>query len=202
MAHAFKHMGKAASDEKTQASLERLFTIWGERNIFDANLLSEFKKSFGECSFCNCSVKHLTYALSKVGLHKKRPSGITSSKEPPSKVPRHISDVDILESSKENGKSREEPKTVETILRRERKKSESIANEVVQFDKEGKKEVHITLSPKMGPVREPPEAEELIKAMQELENAASSDGFVREKIAQLPAEVSDASLISKITGNV
>lgn len=180
LAHAFKHMGKAASDEKTQASLERLFTIWGERNIFDANLLSEFKKSF-------------------VGLHKKRPSGITSSKEPPSKVPRHISDVDILESSKENGKSREEPKTVETILRRERKKSESIANEVVQFDKEGKKEVHITLSPKMGPVREPPEAEELIKAMQELENAASSDGFVREKIAQLPAEVSDASLISKIT---
>lgn len=71
---------------------------------------------------------------------------------------------------------------------------------MIQFDKEGKKEVHITLSPKL-PVNDAPEPEELIKSLQSLENAASSDGIVRGKIAQLPPEVSDVSLLTKISGS-
>ena len=77
--------------------------------------------------------------------------------------------------------------------KKERKKSES--NEAVSCDKE----IHTTLSPK-APPSDPPEPEELIKALQDLENAASSDGTVREKIAQLPADVSDVALISNILG--
>ena len=38
----------------------------------------------------------------------------------------------------------------------------------------------------------------LIKALQELENTASTDSSVREKIASFPPEVSDASLLEKI----
>ncbi|XP_031570374.1 regulation of nuclear pre-mRNA domain-containing protein 1B-like [Actinia tenebrosa] len=45
---------------------------------------------------------------------------------------------------------------------------------------------------------EPPDAEELIKALQELEQSASQDAVVREKIANLPAEVQDVSLLEKI----
>lgn len=45
---------------------------------------------------------------------------------------------------------------------------------------------------------EPPEPEDLIKAILELENSASSDAVVRGKIANLPPEVSEISLLSKL----
>ena len=61
--------------------------------------------------------------------------------------------------------------------------------------------MHITLSPKL-PATDAPEPEELIKSLQSLESAASSDGVVRAKIAELPPEVSDVSLLSKISGNI
>lgn len=77
---------------------------------------------------------------------------------------------------------------------RERKKS---ATEV-QVEVDGTVETHIHLSPQT-PGGDPPEPEELIKAIQDLElNIASSDEKVRERIAQLPREVSEVSLISKI----
>ncbi|XP_043946137.1 regulation of nuclear pre-mRNA domain-containing protein 1B isoform X4 [Protopterus annectens] len=41
--------------------------------------------------------------------------------------------------------------------------------------------------------------EELIKALQDLENAASGDAAVRQKIASLPQEVQDVSMLEKIT---
>jgi len=47
---------------------------------------------------------------------------------------------------------------------------------------------------------EAPSAEELVKALSDLENSASSDAAVRERIAALPPEVSDASLLEKLTG--
>ncbi|XP_069508496.1 regulation of nuclear pre-mRNA domain-containing protein 1B isoform X6 [Ambystoma mexicanum] len=42
-------------------------------------------------------------------------------------------------------------------------------------------------------------ADDLIKALQELESAASGDATVRQKIASLPQEVQDVSLLEKIT---
>lgn len=41
---------------------------------------------------------------------------------------------------------------------------------------------------------------ELIRALQELENAASGDSVLRQRISSLPAEVQDASLLHRITG--
>ncbi|KAM8947162.1 regulation of nuclear pre-mRNA domain-containing protein 1B isoform 2-T2 [Pelodytes ibericus] len=41
--------------------------------------------------------------------------------------------------------------------------------------------------------------EDLIKALQDLENAASGDAAVRQQIASLPQEVQDVSLLEKIT---
>lgn len=51
------------------------------------------------------------------------------------------------------------------------------------------------------PPGDPPEPEEIIKAIQDLEmNIASSDEKVREKIANLPKELSDMSVVAKIEG--
>ncbi|KAJ8919894.1 hypothetical protein NQ315_006423 [Exocentrus adspersus] len=78
---------------------------------------------------------------------------------------------------------------------RERRKSET---EKIVENSDGSVETHVHLSPHTPP-GDPPEPEELIKAIQELElNIASSDEIVRERIAQLPREVSEVSLISKI----
>lgn len=45
---------------------------------------------------------------------------------------------------------------------------------------------------------DPPEPEELIKALLSLENSASSDANIRERIANLPPEVSELALLSKL----
>merc|ERR1712183_108597 len=63
------------------------------------------------------------------------------------------------------------------------------------------KEETLTLSPRQGGSPGsgvPPEPEELIQALQDLENSASSDAIVREKIAKLPPEVSEVAKIDSI----
>uniref|UniRef100_A0A9J8BIR9 Proton-coupled zinc antiporter SLC30A8 n=1 Tax=Cyprinus carpio carpio TaxID=630221 RepID=A0A9J8BIR9_CYPCA len=46
---------------------------------------------------------------------------------------------------------------------------------------------------------EPPQTADLIRALQELENAASSDAALRQRISSLPPEVQDTSLLHKVT---
>ncbi|KAL4629755.1 regulation of nuclear pre-mRNA domain-containing protein 1A isoform X1 [Arapaima gigas] len=46
---------------------------------------------------------------------------------------------------------------------------------------------------------EPPQTAELIRALQELENAASGDSVLRQRISSLPPEVQDTSLLHRIT---
>ncbi|XP_064467042.1 regulation of nuclear pre-mRNA domain-containing protein 1B-like [Ornithodoros turicata] len=67
-------------------------------------------------------------------------------------------------------------------VQKKRKKEEPDASPIVREEKSG----------------EPPDPTVLIKALTDLENTASSDAAVREKIASLPPEVSDASLLDKI----
>ncbi|XP_062987388.1 regulation of nuclear pre-mRNA domain-containing protein 1A isoform X3 [Elgaria multicarinata webbii] len=46
---------------------------------------------------------------------------------------------------------------------------------------------------------DPPQTVDLIRALQELENAASGDAAVHQRIASLPIEVQDVSLLDRIT---
>ncbi|XP_014207970.1 regulation of nuclear pre-mRNA domain-containing protein 1B [Copidosoma floridanum] len=75
--------------------------------------------------------------------------------------------------------------------KKERKKSET------EIEVDGTKELHVTLSPRT-PGGDPPETEELIKALMDLENTASSDAAVRERIASFPPEVSEVSLLANL----
>lgn len=47
-------------------------------------------------------------------------------------------------------------------------------------------------------IGDPPEPEELIKVLSNLENSASSDANIRERIANLPPEVSEIAMLSKL----
>lgn len=100
---------------------------------------------------------------------------------------REPEDSSFHESAKKPRISREEQKP--KVIERERKISE------VEVD--GTKELHVTLSPH-STSGDPPEADELIKALLELENSASVDVAVREKISKLPPEVSEVKLLAKL----
>lgn len=90
-------------------------------------------------------------------------------------------------------KHNETIKKIKTLTK-ERKKSEVV---------DEKSDTQINMSPQPGDSNDPPESEELIKAILDLENnIASSDENVRERIAQLPREVSEVSQISKLEGKL
>ncbi|KAJ8713627.1 hypothetical protein PYW07_013997 [Mythimna separata] len=104
---------------------------------------------------------------------------------PPKKVNKKRKSVDVEIVSKEEKKAK-----VEARAKQERRRSETV-------EVDGHLETHTTLSPKTPP-GDPPEPEELVKALLELEASASSDEAVRERIASLPPEVSEVQLLSKL----
>lgn len=77
----------------------------------------------------------------------------------------------------------------------EKGNDKKIKSEIIEVN--GTVETHVTLSPHQ-PEGDPPEPEELIKVLQDLENSASSDAVVRERIANLPPEVSELSALAKL----
>lgn len=95
------------------------------------------------------------------------------------------------------GKLSKRPKTVQSKTNSESKTSDEPVEKKSRLDElimEEEDDDYLTLSP-----TEPPDAEELVKALNDLENAPSTDAAVREKIASLPPEVQDISRLDKIT---
>uniref|UniRef100_A0A182WAJ8 CID domain-containing protein n=1 Tax=Anopheles minimus TaxID=112268 RepID=A0A182WAJ8_9DIPT len=90
-----------------------------------------------------------------------------------------------------NANESDPPKKSRTAVGTEKKAK----SEVVEVN--GKVETHITLSPHQ-PDGDPPEPEDLIKVILELENSASSDAAVRERIASLKPEVSELAALDKL----
>lgn len=71
------------------------------------------------------------------------------------------------------------------------------ASESEMVTADGRVERHVTLSPRT-PGGDPPEPEELVRMLHELEGSASGDAAVREKIAALPPAVSEPSFLTKL----
>jgi len=169
MKKVFEHLAQLEFDDKTIMSLVRLIGIWQERQIFDKKILHE---------------------ISKIWDHKRRQSGDQASVSPKKR--------DSTGSSSA-----------------ERRKSREVADINQEIDVEGMldapleaasgsgrpEEETLTLSPRQGGSPgsgDPPEPEELIQALTDLENSASSDAVVREKIAKLPPEVSEVGKIDSL----
>ncbi|CAL1284910.1 unnamed protein product [Larinioides sclopetarius] len=121
LSKAFAHVNESVNDAKTKSGLDRIISVWEDRNVYDSTVISSLRAA----------------------MPKKKK-------------------IKVLE--------------VEPVVKKT-------------------KEELTVLSPR----GDPPEAEDLIKALQDLENSPSTDAVVREKIAQLPPEVSDVSLLEKIT---
>lgn len=127
-------------------SLDRIITIWNERNIYDQNLLAEFRKSLSKNRTLS-PVKSNNQIVDKL---KKR------------------------KDSNEDSKIEESPsKKIRTSL---------LSQSNVELPIKG----------------EDVDSKELINCLKSLENTASSDAVIRERIAKLPPEVSDTNLIDKL----
>ncbi|XP_028029177.1 regulation of nuclear pre-mRNA domain-containing protein 1B [Bombyx mandarina] len=123
------------------------------------------------------------YDAEKIKDFKDAIAGIEAPVTPSKVSKRKSTDTEVKESTKKH--------KIESRSKTERRRSET------KVEVDGQIETHTTLSPKTPP-GDPPEPEELIKALLELESSASSDEAVRERIASLPPEVSEVQLLSKL----
>ncbi|XP_011297343.1 regulation of nuclear pre-mRNA domain-containing protein 1B [Fopius arisanus] len=116
---------------------------------------------------------------------------VTESIKEPGTPPRKKSRNEIEKETFKKSDKKSDKRSDKKSNKKERKKSET------EIEVDGTKELHVTLSPRT-PAGDPPETEELIKALMDLENTASSDAAVRERIASLPPEVSEVSLLANL----
>lgn len=183
--NAFTHIGETcSSDDKTLGSLGRILKIWEERGVYDEKLIQEYRNALNNVSDNTESVK--------AGPVSKRKS------------------IEVAENGRDPMKKQ---KTTSTSSGgKEHGKRETI-------EVNGTVETHVILSPKVPTGKfldtfitptptqntnfihpfhidlgDPPEPEELIKALLSLENSASSDANIRERIANLPPEGNSNSI--------
>ncbi|XP_077074132.1 regulation of nuclear pre-mRNA domain-containing protein 1B isoform X1 [Siphateles boraxobius] len=81
----------------------------------------------------------------------------------------------------------------------DRKNLKRSYQKVQEEEEEEDDDYRVQYSPHETDAAAPQLTEDLVKALQDLENAASGDAAVRQKIASLPQEVQDVSLLEKIT---
>jgi len=175
MRKVFEHLAGLDFDDKTIMSLVRLIGIWQERQIFDKKILDEISKIW----------KH------KNSLGKHNQSNSDSDQISPQKR-RESAGSNV--SDRERRKSRENAE-VDDLL------DETLPPGMGVPPTPALNDESVVLSPRQGGSPgsgDPPEPEELIQALQHLENSASSDAVVREKIAKLPPSVSEVGRIAAL----
>eukprot|EP00088_Acartia_fossae_P000201 TRINITY_DN10067_c1_g1_i1.p1 TRINITY_DN10067_c1_g1~~TRINITY_DN10067_c1_g1_i1.p1 ORF type:complete len:394 (-),score=94.22 TRINITY_DN10067_c1_g1_i1:588-1721(-) len=183
----FHHLSSLGLEDKTKQSLGRLLHIWGERQIFEKSLLQD--------------VENMWSRKSKAPLDTSTDS-IKSTATTPSR--KHSSNSGGAQNAAEIAEERRKSDNIdidemlESPLRKlnQSKDSSHDTPSITQLLEES-----TTLSPRLASPGsgDPPEPEELIVALQNLENAASSDAEVREKIAKLPPEVSEITKLEALT---
>ncbi|XP_025017655.1 regulation of nuclear pre-mRNA domain-containing protein 1B [Tetranychus urticae] len=190
---AFAAVAKEA-DEKTWKGLERILAVWGERNIYDSNQISEWRKAIDDFK----PSKNGSTDENNGPTKKERTSTPVANDAKRFKAS-HKSNIskttaNTNSSSIKNTSSYSTTGAKNSMKKAISKQSDNNGTKIersVKFD-DSKLTVNETSIAK---VIDP---EELISALHELEHSASSDANVREKIASLPPEVSDASLLKKI----
>lgn len=153
---AFAHISVRNPDKNTHAGLRRILSVWQERNVFDADQISEFDQYLPDKSDDSETAVEKNDAKTR----KSRPAPASKEDAPHWHGP--------------------EPSA-------KRRKPDAAGEDADSNAKDSEKKP-----------REPPDPLVIVKALQDLEETASSDATVRERIASLPPEVSDVTLLEKI----
>ncbi|ELT89785.1 hypothetical protein CAPTEDRAFT_170579 [Capitella teleta] len=176
---AYKCASKEA-DEKTRDSMNRMLNIWKERNVFDEELIEKARigmQRMGQLA------KFKAQRAKELEAIKKQQQENGTKEEPEAKA-------EIKEPAEEKPKKEGPPK-------KKKKVELSLRDEIEQEIKNGP-----GIAPEDQSILEEffllKQAEDLVKALNDLESSASSDASVRERIAALPQEVSDVSCLEKL----
>uniref|UniRef100_A0A1Q3F5J3 Putative regulator of nuclear mrna n=1 Tax=Culex tarsalis TaxID=7177 RepID=A0A1Q3F5J3_CULTA len=185
---AFKLIAQSGPEEKTIHSLNRILNIWGERGVYEEAKIKEYSAALNqrEKSPAATAATVATAIPSKKNGEEKR-----EKRKPEGDSNGHGQKKKSKSSSSSSSSAATNNTAATTTTEKKPAKTE------VTIEVNGKVETHVTLSPHQ-PDGDPPEPEELIKVIQELENSASSDAAVRERIANLPPEVSELSALAKL----
>ncbi|KAK7077044.1 Regulation of nuclear pre-mRNA domain-containing protein 1A [Halocaridina rubra] len=177
LSKVFEHLGGLRLDDKSARGIGRLLSVWEERSVFNAEQIALFKKSFNKGT-------GNSEAVQEVKKKKKSHHDRVKQKDKESKKREYTGKYEIHANKKlKKELDAYQPSTPEPRVRKESETDLSLFGSSPQGS---------------SPPADPPEPEQLIEALQELESAATSDALVREKIANLPDEVSDVSLLSKL----
>lgn len=178
---AFKLIAQSGPEEKTIHSLNRILNIWGERGVYDEAKIKEYSAALNQREKSPAAAAAPAKKNGEEKREKRKPE-VESN------------DHGQKKKSKSSSSSAAAAVATNSSMTAAEKKP---AKSEVTIEVNGKVETHVTLSPHQ-PDGDPPEPEELIKVIQELENSASSDAVVRERIANLPPEVSELSALAKL----
>ncbi|XP_034655462.1 regulation of nuclear pre-mRNA domain-containing protein 1A [Drosophila subobscura] len=191
LAKVFAHIGEKCSSDKLLGSLGRILNIWLERGVYDAKAINDYRARL-----------HRESGGSKNG--SKSNDAEAGDKE---REKEHSSSSGAgggSGSRSEKSERREKRKHEERHAKSKKQRhhhhhqSSSSSSSAPAPAEEVAAEPENGHTPPYVPLGEPPEPEELIKALTSIENSASSDAEVRERIAKLPQEISEISCITKL----
>ncbi|XP_071175980.1 regulation of nuclear pre-mRNA domain-containing protein 1B-like isoform X1 [Mytilus edulis] len=185
MTDAFASATKDA-EEKVKKSVDRILNIWQERGVYSKNTIDKIKSGTGNQIIHKSALQDITERRKK-----KIEEYIPTYKKAISDIAAEIN----LKRGRDKKKVEEyvpvnkvkDPQPVDAAPPNKKKKKEemlSLREEIELMSKDD--------------TSGPPDAEELVKRLSDLEHSASSDAAVREKIAALPPEVSDVNHLAKI----
>jgi len=168
MIETFNHLASVPFDDRTSDRIKRLILIWEQRQIFDKKLIAIIT------SIWNNKDKNRDRS------QEREPSPHTPPLPQPTKrsatPPPHPSPKRQMSEHKET----------------ENRLAHLIGSSVEGMDGEEEDEINEEES------FDPPDPEELIQAIQGLEDTATSDAQVREDISRLPRDVSDPAAIQRL----
>ncbi|KAH8365610.1 hypothetical protein KR093_002736 [Drosophila rubida] len=181
----FGHIGDTCKSDKLMGSLGRILNIWQERGVYDAKTIADYRSR----------LHHEAAAAPPAGNSNGNgnDNGTKASSETKhSKAEKSAEKRDKRKHDERQSKSKR-MRTPHHVTAQSAAATAAAAGEPAA----GQEEENGHTPPYL-PLGEPPEPEELIKALTSIENSASSDALVRERIAKLPSEISEISCITKL----
>lgn len=180
LADAIENTAKYA-DTKMRFTLERILNIWKDRKIYPDEKINEFKRILHSTKFIGLSPTEPD--ASKTSKSKSKTPN-TKSTKPETNNDRGNRVTQASENSMK--RKHEDHKTVETTPIKQPAGKLSLREEVAKEFLNNSNTIAV------------PDTLDLIKMLQDLEKSASSDAVVREKIAELPAKVSDLNGVKNV----
>lgn len=180
-------------ESSTLSSLERLLKIWEERNIYEKNHITSFKQAL-RVKTSSKSNSDTTVVVSDIETKNNNTNSNTNNNNNTKNLLKRENEESSSSSSHGNGHI------------------SNSSNKKFQPDFQLDAEVMNNMMTKIGskiaadyPVDinkyENVEPDKLIKILKDLENCASADEDMRQKIAKMPSELFDVKLFEKVITN-